>query len=138
MFRLAFLRPMFDEASAAGAAVAGPVDATEETVDDIIERLETTVSKLGTTVETLAGHMAKIVELGVSLKPAEAIGEAAAGVKDAAQDAGATVGTAVEGAGSVAATPVAALEDAANVTAKTVEQAPKEVHNVFRRKLKKH
>lgn len=100
------------------------LDETEETFDDLVERLECTTRDLGKSVETLAGHMAEVTKAILMLKPAEAVAETAEAVKDAAEGAGEIVGDAAEAAGQAAATPVAVIEDAADNTAKVVEHAP--------------
>jgi hypothetical protein len=133
-----FLRRFFLPARlfALGMSEGNPLDTTEETFDDLLERVEGTVKSLGGQIETLAGHLTNFVKELATLKPASAVAEVSAAVKDEAQGAVEMVGEAAEGAGHAAAVPVAALEDAGKDAAKGVEKAPAAI--LRRKGLKRH
>lgn len=86
---------------------------TEETLDDLIERLEGAINSLTHVVAKTGEHTAALIDALVSLDPQEAVGEVAEAADDAisgtASAASETVGAGVD----AVKTPVDVVQDVA-------------------------
>lgn len=86
-------------------------DETEETLDDLIERLENSVNSLVHVIAKAGEHTASLVDALVSLDPGEAVDEVASGADDAITDV-ANAGENAVGAGvDVVKMPVDVVQD---------------------------
>lgn len=96
---------------------------TEETLDDLIERLEGTTGALAVTVEDLLGHIDKLTDAIMHLNLPAAVAEVPAAAQEAVSNVGNAAGEGVKTVGEAATVPVAAAADVIEDAAGTAQSA---------------
>ena len=121
---------------AEGEGANNLLDDTEETFDDLVDRLEGTVYDLTQAVDGLAGHLNNILGELAKFNIPGAVAEVPAAAKDVVQEGGKIAGSAAQTAGEAVAVPVAVVEDAADVGTGTAQAASEAVVTASPRKFR--
>ena len=119
-----------------GGQTGDLLDDTEESFDDLVDRLEGTVYDLTQAVDGLAGHLNNIIGELAKLNVPGAVAEVPAAAKDVVQDVSQAAGKGAETVGEAVAVPVAAVEDVADVGTGTAQAASEAVAQANPRKFR--